>query len=103
VNTTPVGTWPDEDATPLSADLIEGGLVYDLVYNPPRTRLLREAAGRGCTTIGGLEMLVAQAAEQFTWWTGVPAPVDTMRDAGQAALRRLAAGPSLAASAGRRT
>lgn len=99
VNTTPVGTWPDVDATPLSADLLEGGLVYDLVYNPPRTRLLREAADRGCQAIGGLEMLVAQAAEQFTWWTGTPAPVDTMRQAAHAALRRLGPAPSRSALA----
>lgn len=93
VNTTPVGTWPDEDATPLSADLLDGGLVYDLVYNPPRTRLLREAAERGCRTIGGLEMLVAQAAEQFTWWTGCAAPVPLMRQAAQRALARTTAAP----------
>jgi 3-dehydroquinate dehydratase/shikimate dehydrogenase len=91
VNTTPVGTWPDEDATPLAADLLDGGLVYDLVYNPPRTRLLREAAERGCRTIGGLEMLVAQAAEQFTWWTGRAAPAETMRHAAHRALLRAAA------------
>ncbi len=47
--------------------------MYDLVYNPPATRLLRDAAAAGCVTIGGLDMLVAQAQEQFSWWTGTKA------------------------------
>ena len=50
---------------------LRGGLVYDLVYNPEVTRLLREASTAGCQTIGGLDMLVAQAMEQFRWWTGI--------------------------------
>jgi shikimate 5-dehydrogenase len=49
--------------------------------------LLREAAAMGCQTIGGLEMLVAQAHEQFQWWTGTRPPHGVMREA---ALRRLA-------------
>jgi shikimate dehydrogenase len=61
--------------------------VYDLVYNPPVTRLLREAMGAGCQVTGGLEMLVAQAHEQFRWWTGQQPPPGVMREA---ALERLA-------------
>ena len=57
------------------------------IYNPTTTRLLREAAKAGCQTIGGLEMLVAQALEQFEWWTGMKAPAGVMREA---ALKRLA-------------
>ncbi len=73
VHTTPIGTWPRADETPMPSDLLHGGrLVYDLVYNPPVTRLLREAAAAGCRTISGLEMLVAQAERQFEWWTGQP-------------------------------
>ena len=86
VNATPVGTAPAVDQTPLDASLLDGRLVYDLVYNPPRTRLLTEAAARGCEVIGGLDMLVAQAAAQFAWWTGAPPPTSAMRDA---AIRRL--------------
>jgi len=61
--------------------------VYDLVYNPPETRLLREAAKAGCQTIGGLDMLVAQAQEQFEWWMATRPPAGIMREA---ALKRLA-------------
>jgi 3-dehydroquinate dehydratase/shikimate dehydrogenase len=71
VNTTPVGTWPRVTETPVPAPLLAGGrLVYDLVYNPPVTRLLREAAAAGCRTVSGIEMLIAQAERQFEWWTG---------------------------------
>ena len=70
--------------TPLTAAALTGRLVYDLVYNPPATRLLREAAAAGCQTIGGLDMLVARRSEQFEWWTGVAAAGRT--SCGQAAL-----------------
>jgi len=87
VNCTPIGMHPDPDRTPVEADALTGRLVYDLVYNPKTTRLLREAKAAGCQTIGGLEMLVAQAHEQFQWWTDVRPPAGVMR---AAAERRLA-------------
>ena len=66
----------------MPADQLTGRYVYDLVYNPSTTRLLREAAAAGCQTIGGLEMLVAQAREQFQWWTGdQAASAGVMREA----------------------
>jgi 3-dehydroquinate dehydratase/shikimate dehydrogenase len=82
VNTTPVGTAPRVDESPvvLTGDLA-GRLVYDLVYNPIDTRLLADARARGAATIGGLPMLVAQAAAQCSWWTGRPAPVSRMQEA----------------------
>jgi 3-dehydroquinate dehydratase/shikimate dehydrogenase len=86
VNATPIGTAPDVAATPLPDGAFTGDLVYDLVYNPPETRLLRDARAAGCRTLGGLEMLVAQAELQFEWWTGVTAPAGVMRDAALAAL-----------------
>jgi 3-dehydroquinate dehydratase/shikimate dehydrogenase len=87
VNCTPVGMYPHVDETPIDAADLTGRYVYDLVYNPTGTRLLRDAARAGCQTIGGLEMLVAQAHEQFYWWTGVRPPAGIMREA---ALKRLA-------------
>jgi len=86
INATPLGTrGACESETPVTATQLRGAqLVYDLIYNPPETRLLREAREAGCETLGGAEMLVAQAAEQFRLWTGRDAPVEVM----QQALRR---------------
>jgi 3-dehydroquinate dehydratase / shikimate dehydrogenase len=86
VNCTPVGMYPRVDQSPVPAAALSGRYVYDLVYNPPATRLLRDAAAAGCMTFGGLDMLVAQAQEQFSWWTGMKAPAGVMR---AAAERRL--------------
>jgi 3-dehydroquinate dehydratase / shikimate dehydrogenase len=87
INCTPMGMYPRVDETPLAADHLTGRYVYDLIYNPTTTRLMREAAGKGCQTIGGLDMLIAQAHEQFQWWTGTRPPAGVMREA---ALKRLA-------------
>ena len=81
VNCTPVGMHPRVAESPVPAASLTGHLVYDLVYNPRVTRLLQDAAARGCRTIGGLDMLVAQAAEQFAWWTGAEPPPGVMRAA----------------------
>jgi 3-dehydroquinate dehydratase/shikimate dehydrogenase len=86
VNCTPIGMHPHVDRTPVPAAALRGGLVYDLVYNPEATRLLREAATAGCETIGGLDMLVAQAMEQFAWWTGDSPPASVMRTAAKKRL-----------------
>lgn len=81
VNSTPLGTRGNlRDDTVATAKQIRGvRLVYDLVYNPAETRLLREARLAGSETLGGLDMLIAQAAAQFEIWTGCGAPVDAMR------------------------
>lgn len=91
VNTTPVGMFPHVDASPVPAGALGGGLVYDLVYNPPVTRLLEEAAAAGCETLGGLEMLVAQARAQFRWWTGMEADGAVMKEAATGRLAHYAA------------
>jgi shikimate 5-dehydrogenase len=78
--------YPQVDRSPLPAAALGGRYVYDLVYNPPTTRLLRDAAAAGCITIGGLDMLVAQAEEQFSWWTGTKAPAAAMRAAAERKL-----------------
>jgi shikimate 5-dehydrogenase len=91
VNTTPVGTAPHVTDSPIeAAGLARGGLVYDLVYNPGRTRLLRDAALAGCETLGGLEMLIAQAALQVATWFPVDPPVEAMRAAIHAEAPHLA-------------
>lgn len=87
INCTPIGVYPRVDDTPVPKAQLTGRYVYDLIYNPPTTRLLRDAAAVGCQTIGGLDMLVAQAREQFQWWTGTTPQAGVMREA---ALERLA-------------
>jgi len=80
VHCTPVGMAPHVDATLVPCELLRSGLaVFDIVYTPRRTRLLREAAAADCLTIEGLDMFVNQAAAQFELWTGCPAPVPVMR------------------------
>lgn len=85
VNATPLGTrGKNEDKTPATSKQLRNARVaYDLVYNPSETRFLREARAAGCETVGGLSMLVAQAAEQFKLWTGIDAPVEVMREAAE--------------------
>ncbi len=83
VNATPLGTAGSSvNFAILEADQLRGiKLVYDLVYNPSETTLIREAIAAGVPAIGGLEMLLAQGAKQFEIWTGSDAPVDAMRTA----------------------
>lgn len=90
INATPLGTAGEFEAvTPARARQLRGArLVYDLVYNPTETRFLREAREAECETLGGLSMLVAQAAEQFELWTGAAPPQDVMSEAAQRALER---------------
>jgi shikimate dehydrogenase len=85
VNCTTLGMHEPVSPLPSSA-LRPGMLVVDIIYNPPRTRLLAEAEAAGARTQNGLPMLVHQAAAAFALWTGQPAPVETMRAAAQAAL-----------------
>jgi 3-dehydroquinate dehydratase / shikimate dehydrogenase len=83
INCTPIGMHNhSEGQSPVPADSLRGvQLVYDLIYTPEETALLRAAKQVGCETLGGLAMLVAQAAEQFRLWTGEEAPVELMRQA----------------------
>jgi 3-dehydroquinate dehydratase / shikimate dehydrogenase len=90
INATPLGTrGAREKETAATAEQLRGARVaYDLVYNPALTRFLREARAAGCETAGGLQMLVAQAAEQFKLWTGADAPIEVMREAAEKAVAR---------------
>ena len=87
INTTSVGMAPHIEAIPIAPELVSHfPVVMDIVYAPLETRLLREAALRGCRTIDGLKMLQYQGAAQFALWTGREAPHAVMRQALIAAL-----------------
>ncbi len=90
VDATPVGMYPNVDEPPLvTADMMHPDLIVnDLVYNPPKTRLLEEAEKAGATPVSGVGMLVHQGALAFEIWTGEEAPVDVMRRAVLEALGR---------------
>ncbi|GAB4571306.1 MAG: shikimate dehydrogenase [Anaerolineae bacterium] len=90
VNCTPVGMWPNTDASPWpeSIPIPSGAFVYDMVYRPAETMLVRQAGEAGAQAVSGLRMLVRQGAAAFELWTGKAAPVDVMFDAAQHALYR---------------
>ncbi|MEP0847107.1 MAG: shikimate dehydrogenase [Phycisphaerae bacterium] len=80
INCTPVGMSPQADETPVPPERLSPGMVaLDTVYTPRRTRFLRDAAARGCATVCGVEMFVAQAAAQHELWHGRAADVSVMR------------------------
>ncbi len=85
VHATPVGMHPLSDATLFPGE-IPAEVVFDMVYNPLETRLLREARAAGKKVISGLEMFLEQAAAQFEIWTGAPAPRAAMERAARQAL-----------------
>ena len=79
VNCTSVGMHPNVDDTPFPGNwLREGMLVFDTIYHPENTLLIKQAEARGCRTVSGVEMFVRQAAEQFECFTGQAAPLETM-------------------------
>jgi 3-dehydroquinate dehydratase/shikimate dehydrogenase len=88
VNATPIGMIPHTEASPLEAAELRCGLVFDLIYRPLRTRLLRLAERRGIQTLSGVEMFVAQGVAQWELWTGDKAPGAAMRAEVTAALAR---------------
>lgn len=83
VNATPVGMWPAVEGSiwPEGNAVPSHLSVFDLVYNPYRTRLLQQAASCGARGISGLEMLVQQGARSFSIWTNRQAPIESMRRA----------------------
>ena len=80
INCTSVGMHPGVDESPLETLPASVKVVFDTIYNPVETRLLREAAAAGAKTVSGVEMFVNQAAAQFEIWTGTAAPRDVMRN-----------------------
>ena len=81
VNTTTVGMHPNTDQTIATADDMHPDLtVFDIVYNPLETQLLKEAKAAGATAVNGVMMLVHQGAEAFRVWNNVEPPVDVMKN-----------------------
>ncbi len=78
INATSIGMFPETDdtITDLRESFVSEQIVFDLVYNPPKTKFLKLAEKQGATTMGGLKMLVSQAAKSFELWTGVKMPID---------------------------
>ncbi len=89
INATPIGMYPEMDVSPIpEKDLSKNLVVLDIVYNPLKTRLLREAEAKKCRTISGVSMFVFQGAYQFELWTGKRAPVELMEDTVLQALKQ---------------
>ncbi len=92
INATPVGMSPNKDLSPIDVGALHSKLlVFDLIYNPEKTRLLLDAESLGAHIIGGLTMLVYQGAEAFKLWTGRDAPESLMIEAAREALGGAAA------------
>jgi len=80
INTTTLGMHPNTDTAIATVEELHSDLiVFDIVYNPLETRLLREAKAAGAKTVSGVLMLVYQGAEAFKLWTGVEPPVELMK------------------------
>lgn len=88
LNSTPCGMAGSAQAMPIAEDQLQAGIVFDMVYNPLRTPLLKLAAKRGLDTITGLEMFVQQGARQFEIWTGKTPPEDQMARVVERELKR---------------
>jgi 3-dehydroquinate dehydratase/shikimate dehydrogenase len=101
-NSTSLGMAPNVEETPVPAAALQGyQLVFDAVYTPLWTRLLRDARDAGCAVVDGLQMFVGQAVDQFELFTGAAAPVEVMREAVLGAAP--AAPPAAAAAAAAKT
>ena len=82
VNATPIGMHPKVNETPFEAKHLRPYMVvFDTVYNPENTLLVKEAQDVGCKIVTGVEMFVRQAAEQFKIWHGKEPPAGVMRAA----------------------
>lgn len=87
VNTTSLGMSPYLTETPVPARLLKKELVvFDIIYNPLKTRLIKEAEKEGARVLNGLEMLVRQGTAAFELWTGLKAPIEVMRKAARDAM-----------------
>ena len=81
INTTPLGMYPNVDKSPIPAEFLHEDLfVFDIVYNPLKTKLIKDATEKGCSTLGGLDMLVNQGALAFEWWTNKKPNIQLMKN-----------------------
>jgi 3-dehydroquinate dehydratase/shikimate dehydrogenase len=90
INSTPCGMRGNKEPLPIAENELNASLVFDMVYNPLETPLLKLAQSRGIPVVSGLEMFVQQGARQFEIWTGKPAPEAEMQRVVELALRRRA-------------
>ncbi|MFX1496530.1 MAG: shikimate dehydrogenase [Promethearchaeota archaeon] len=80
INATSVGMFPKTEISPLSKTLLHNKLfVFDLIYNPLETQLLKDSKEIGCRTLSGLDMLVYQGALAFEWWTNKKPNIELMK------------------------
>ena len=88
VNCTPIGMHPNVDESPIHAGYLKPGmLVFDTVYNPESTLLIKDAKARGCAVFSGVEMFVRQAAMQFELFTGETADLEAIGRAKSCGVR----------------
>ena len=81
INTTPIGMYPTIDISPISKDLLTENLfIFDIIYNPLQTRLLKDAKEIGSKILNGLDMFINQGALAFEWWTGKNPNVELMKE-----------------------
>jgi len=88
INSTPCGMAGNKQPLPIAADELNADLVFEMVYNPLETPLLKLAKERGIPVVSGLEMFVQQGARQFEIWTGKPAPESEMQRVVELELRK---------------
>jgi shikimate dehydrogenase len=90
VNATTIGMYPDtEDTiTDIEDSFNEDQIVFDLIYNPTKTKFLKTAEMQGAKVVGGLKMLISQAAKSFELWTGVEMPVEIIFDSLQEYIKQ---------------
>ncbi|MEM4363049.1 MAG: hypothetical protein QXT90_03285, partial [Candidatus Caldarchaeum sp.] len=88
INATPVGMYPNTNSTPIPGKMLHSNMtVFDMVYNPVETKLLKTAKAKGAETINGVKMLVAQGAEALKIWLGIDADRKVMEKAVVNALK----------------
>lgn len=89
INTTPVGMYPQTGQSLVQKRLLKDMVVMDAIYNPLKTKLLRDAQANGCTIIRGIEMFVEQGVKSFELWTGETAPRKKMKEVVEEELEEL--------------